>query len=109
MSQMLAMVTHLAEGDESDQLLQVCGVVIFPLLMTVQRRITGMTDATAIAIVAVGQAAQGVPLLSCEQVTQVMPPGRAGYEFNGESEIHRWALRVHSVVFLLKSRATPIQ
>lgn len=78
MSQMLALVTHLAEGDESNQPLQVCGVLIVPLLVAVQPRLAGIADATAIAVVPVGQAAQSVPRLSCEQVAQGVPPGRAG-------------------------------
>ena len=81
MSHMLAMVTHLAEGNQAGQHLHVMRIIVGPDFMAVQRRIAGMADATAIAIVLVGQTAQNIPLLLREQVAQVSSPGRAGDEF----------------------------
>jgi hypothetical protein len=88
MSHMLAMVTHLAQGNQAGKRLQVGGIILAPDFMTVQRRIASMADAAAIAIVPVGQATQSIPLLLCEQVAQVVSPGCAGDEFNSEPQIH---------------------
>ncbi len=51
MSQMLAMVTHLAEGYQASQRLYVVRIIVAPDFMAVQRRMAGMADAAAIAIV----------------------------------------------------------
>lgn len=76
MSDMLTVVTHRAEGNEANELLNVIFVVVLPDFMTIELNIARMADTAMIVVFGVDRPAEVIPICACHEGAYIDLPTR---------------------------------